>query len=92
MNDLDLRVIDLARELLMTALLIAGPLLLIGLVIGVAVSLFQALTSVQEQTLSMVPKMLAVAFVSLALLAPALGILREYCIRVLEQLNTFGLS
>jgi flagellar biosynthetic protein FliQ len=92
METLDLQVLDLAREMLGLALLIAGPLLIVGLVVGVAVSVFQALTSVQEQTLSIVPKMLAVVLVGLFLLAPALGLLRDFCLRVFAQLNTFGLS
>jgi flagellar biosynthetic protein FliQ len=92
MSDLDLQVVDLARDLLLTALLISAPMLLAGLVVGVCVSLFQALTSVQEQTLSLVPKMLAVAVVMLLLLAPALGLLKDYCLEVLEQLSRFGLS
>jgi flagellar biosynthetic protein FliQ len=91
-NDLDLRIIDLARDLLITTLVVAGPVLIVGLIVGVSVSLFQALTSVQEQTMSLVPKMLAVILVALALMAPALGVLRDYCIGVLSQLNTFGLS
>jgi flagellar biosynthetic protein FliQ len=91
-SDLDLQVVDLARDLLFTALVVAGPLLLVGLVVGVAVSLFQALTSVQEQTMSLIPKMFAVFVVSLLLLAPALGILRDYALRIISQLNTFGLS
>ena len=90
--DLDLKVVDLARELLFTALVVAGPLLLVGLVVGVAVSLFQALTSVQEQTMSLVPKMIAVILVALALMAPALGVLRDYAAGIFAQLNTFGLS
>lgn len=89
---MDLRIIDLARDLLLTSLLIAGPVLLVGLVVGVAVSLFQALTSVQEQTLSLVPKMIAVIVVALVMLAPALGILRDFCLGVFGQLHSFGLS
>lgn len=92
MDTLDTQVLDLAREMVGLALLIAGPLLLVGLVVGVIVSVFQALTSVQEQTLSVVPKMFAVILVGLFLLAPALGLLRDFCQRVIEQLNTFGLS
>ena len=57
---MDVHVIDLARELLITVLLLSGPVLIVGLIVGVAVSLFQALTSVQEQTLSLIPKMFAV--------------------------------
>ena len=92
MQTLDVQVLDLAREMVGIALLIAGPILLVGLVVGVSVSVFQALTSVQEQTLSIVPKMLAVVLVGLFLLAPALGLLRDFCLRVFAQLNTFGLS
>jgi len=90
--NLDVRVIDLAREMLMTVMLISGPVLIVGLIVGVSVSIFQALTSVQEQTLSIVPKMFAVVVVALFLLAPALSMLRDYCARVFSQLHTFGLS
>ncbi len=90
--DLDVQVIDLAREMLLTTLLLAGPVLAVGLIVGVAVSLFQALTSVQEQTLSLVPKMLAVVLVVLVMLAPAITILRDFFMRILGQLNDFGLS
>lgn len=92
MSQLDLTLVELARELFVTTLLLAGPLLVVGLVVGVAVSLFQALTSVQEQTMSLIPKMLAVLGVALLLLAPMLQVLRDYTERVLQQLNTFGLS
>lgn len=92
MGQLDTQITDLARELLFTAILISGPILLVGLIVGIAVSLFQALTSVQEQTMSLIPKMFAVFAVSLLLLAPALGLLRDYAVRVIAQLNSFGLS
>lgn len=90
--NLDTHITDLARDLLITTLLLAGPVLLVGLVVGIAVSLFQALTSVQEQTLALVPKMLAVMLVVLLLLAPALQILVDYTSRVFGQLVSFGLS
>ena len=92
MGDLDLRVIDLARDLLFTVILIAGPVLIVGLIVGVSVSLFQALTSVQEQTLSLVPKMLAVVTVTLLMLAPAIGLLRDFALKILGQMHSFGLS
>ena len=92
MNDLDLQITELARDLLMTTMLISGPILLIGLVVGLGVSLFQALTSVQEQTMSLIPKMFAVLAVSLLLLAPMLQILRDYAERVSSRLAEFGVS
>ncbi|MCK6445387.1 MAG: flagellar biosynthetic protein FliQ [Planctomycetes bacterium] len=92
MNPLDLQIVDLARDLLLTSLVIAGPILIVGLIVGLAVSILQALTSVQEQSLSQIPKMLAVMGVSLLLLTPTLKLLCDYAVRVFAQLNTFGLS
>ena len=92
MENLDLRIVDLARDLLFTTIVVAGPVLVVGLLVGVGVSLFQALTSVQEQTMSLVPKMLAVMFVTLLLLAPALKLLSDFTTRVFGQLVDFGLS
>jgi flagellar biosynthesis protein FliQ len=92
MVDLEFQITDLARDLLMTTILLAGPVLLVGLVVGISVSLFQALTSVQEQTMSLIPKMFAVMLVTLFLLAPALQILRDFALQVLGQMNSFGLS
>ncbi|MFN0244926.1 MAG: flagellar biosynthetic protein FliQ [Planctomycetota bacterium] len=89
---LELHITDLARDLLLTTLLLAGPVLFVGLVVGIAVSLFQALTSVQEQTMSLIPKMFAVMLVVLLLLAPALQIISEYTTRVFAELVSFGLS
>ncbi|MFT5200135.1 MAG: flagellar biosynthetic protein FliQ [Planctomycetota bacterium] len=92
MNGFDLRIIDLARDLLWTTMIVAGPALLIGLFVGVLVSLFQALTSIQEQTMSLVPKMLAVMVLTLLLLAPALELLRSFTERIFGQLVEFGLA
>ncbi len=90
--ELDLTITDLVRDLMWTTLLLAGPALVVALVIGLLVSIFQALTSVQEQTMALVPKVLAVMLVVLLLLAPALTILKDYAQRVLGQLVEFGLS
>lgn len=53
-------VIDLVREAVMTVITVAGPLLLLALAVGLLVSIFQTITSIQEQTLSFVPKIIAV--------------------------------
>jgi flagellar biosynthetic protein FliQ len=92
MQGLDAQITDLARDLLWTTILVTAPVLLTGLIVGLAVSLFQALTSVQEQSLAQVPKMMAVMVVTLMLLAPCLGVLRDYAERVLGMLVSFGLS
>jgi flagellar biosynthesis protein FliQ len=53
-------VITIAEEGIWTVLLICGPLLILALVIGLIVSIFQATTQIQEQTLAFVPKIVAV--------------------------------
>jgi flagellar biosynthetic protein FliQ len=53
-------VLDIAREAIYTVLTTAAPLLLVSLVIGLIVSIFQTVTSIQEQTLTFVPKILGV--------------------------------
>ena len=92
MNELDLQITELARELLVTTIILAGPVLLVGLIVGIGVSLFQALTSMQEQTMSLIPKMLSVMGVTLLLLAPTLQLLRDYAESIFARLHTFGLS
>jgi flagellar biosynthetic protein FliQ len=53
-------VLDVSRDAIVTLVLVSAPLMLVGLAIGVAISLFQALTQIQEQTLVFVPKILAI--------------------------------
>jgi flagellar biosynthesis protein FliQ len=62
-------VLDVARDAIVTLVLVASPLMLIGLVVGVAISLFQALTQIQEMTLVFVPKILAI-FVAMLIALP----------------------
>ena len=62
-------VLDVARDAIETLLLVAAPLMLVGLVVGVAVSLLQALTQIQETTLIFVPKILAI-FLALLIALP----------------------
>jgi flagellar biosynthesis protein FliQ len=62
-------VLDVARDAVWTLVLVSSPVMLIGLLVGVVISLFQALTQIQEMTLVFVPKILAI-FVTLLLLLP----------------------
>jgi flagellar biosynthetic protein FliQ len=61
--------LDVARDAIWTIVVVSSPLMIVGLVVGVVVSLFQALTQIQEQTLVFVPKILAI-FVTLLLALP----------------------
>lgn len=65
-------VIEITRAALVVILTICGPLLLTSLVVGMVVSLFQALTQIQEQTLTFVPKLVAMGVV-LMLTLPMIG-------------------
>ncbi len=62
-------VISLATQAMKLALEVAGPLLLVGLVIGLLVSLFQAVTQIQEMSLSFIPKIVGIA-VLIVILGP----------------------
>ena len=53
-------VLDVLREAFLRILAISGPALLVGMLVGLVISIFQATTQIQEQTLSFVPKLLAI--------------------------------
>ena len=62
-------VIDVAREAIFVMLQIAAPIMMLALTVGLLISLFQALTQIQEMTLAFVPKILVI-FVTLLLMIP----------------------
>lgn len=62
-------VITLAKNALITAVMSAGPLLILGVTVGLLVSIFQTATSIQEQTLTFVPKILAI-LIALVIFGP----------------------
>ena len=67
-------VLDVGRSAVWLTLQMSAPIMIVGLVVGVGIGLFQALTQVQEATLVFAPKILAI-FVSLLLLLPMMGAL-----------------
>jgi flagellar biosynthetic protein FliQ len=71
-------VVNLASQAMSLALKIAGPLLLVALVIGLVISIFQAVTQIQEQSLSLIPKIAGVAVVIIVLGPWMLGQLVSY--------------
>ena len=71
-------VVSLATQAMTLAVEVAGPILLVGLIIGLVVSLFQAVTSIQEQSLSFIPKIIGLG-VLIVILGPwMLGLLVNY--------------
>ncbi|MCI6100802.1 MAG: flagellar biosynthesis protein FliQ [Veillonellaceae bacterium] len=82
-------VIQLGQEALMIVLLVSAPMLGLGLIVGLAVSVFQATTSIQEQTLAFIPKIIAV-FVAILIFGPwMLRIMVEYCRNVFINLPAY---
>lgn len=82
-------VIDVAKQGVYTVLIVSGPLLLIALGVGLLVSIFQATTQIQEQTLAFVPKIVAV-LAGLVLLGPwMLGRMLSYATEIFSNLNRF---
>ncbi len=82
--------IDLARTTLVTALVIVAPALLIGMTVGLLMSLFQTITSLQEQTLAIVPKIIAVVITLLVMAPWILATLRSFARGLFERLADFG--
>lgn len=70
MNGAD--VIDVAQDAIWVIIKVSGPVMLVALVVGLVVSMFQALTQIQEMTLTFVPKIIAIFF-SLLLFFPYMG-------------------
>ena len=79
-------VIKLAEQSIFIIILISAPMLLIALAVGLLVSVFQAMTQIQEQTLAFIPKILAV-FISLVVFGPwMLTMLLDYTRNLFQQL------
>lgn len=83
-------VVDLARQTLWIAIELVAPALLVGTAVGILVSLFQAVTSLQEQTLTLVPKMLAVVLTLMLLLPWILGKIYAFAMELFENLGVFA--
>lgn len=83
-------ILDIARDGIMTFFKVGAPVMLIALAVGLAISLLQALTQLQEQTLVFVPKIIAV-FASLLIMLPLMSdALAGYMTRVAEHIVAGG--
>ena len=83
-------VIGIGRDLLTTALLLALPTLVVSLVVGLVISVLQAATSIQEQTLNFVPRMLALGAVVLLTLPWSLQVATHFTARMLWKAAEVG--
>ena len=79
-------IVDLARNAIMLALLVAGPMLVVALLVGLTVSVLQAVTQIQEQTLAFLPKLVGVAAVFLLALPWIIQIMVKYTSELFRSL------
>jgi flagellar biosynthetic protein FliQ len=77
--------LDMGREALLMVLIVASPVMGIGLAVGLTISLFQSMTQLQEQTLSFVPKIVAMVGISLLLVPWLAERLLEYAQQMLGE-------
>jgi flagellar biosynthetic protein FliQ len=83
-------VLDIANQGIWTLIIVSLPMMLVGLVVGVIIALFQALTQIQEQTLVFVPKIIAI-FVTMLLTLPFLGAtMAAFMSRVVDMIIVGG--
>ena len=81
-------VLDIASEGIWVLLIISAPMMIVGLVVGVVIALFQALTQIQEMTLVFVPKIIAI-FITLLISLPFIGsIMAGYMMRIADMIVT----
>ena len=78
--------IELIKNMIFLAIKLAAPLLVVGMIVGLAISLFQTVTSIQEQTLSFVPKALAIISVLIVALPWMLRTLMEYALELIQKM------
>ena len=82
-------VIGVAAESIRVLLMVAAPMLIAGLIVGVLISIFQTATSIQDQTLTFIPKIIVVLLVLLASLPWMMQVMIDYTTRLFSQLHLY---
>ena len=83
-------VLDIANQGIWTLIIVSLPMMFVGLIVGVVIALFQALTQIQEQTLVFVPKIIAI-FVTMLVTLPFLGgTMAAFMTRVVDMIIVGG--
>jgi len=82
----EITVLEIAREALWVVLLVAGPIMMSGLLVGLIIALFQALTTIQELTLTFVPKIIVI-FVAIVIFLPfMMTTVLEYSVSLFDRI------
>lgn len=88
----EVEVIEVGRAGIMTILYAAGPLMMVALGVGLAISLFQALTQIQEMTLAFVPKILAIFGASIMMAPFIIATIDALAIDMFDRIVSLGAS
>jgi len=83
MND----AIIIGRDLMLTSLLLVAPIVIVSLVVGLFISIAQTVTSIQEQTLTFAPRIVAVVAIVILLTPWYLATLKNFTIEMIENMN-----
>jgi flagellar biosynthetic protein FliQ len=83
-------VLALGREAIMLTLLVAGPMLAFGLLVGLAISILQAITQVHEMTLTFIPKIVAVSVALLIFLPWMINLIVDFTTRLFSSIPTLS--
>jgi len=83
-------IVYLVREAFYLMLLISAPVLLLSLVVGLAISIIQAATSIQEITLTFVPKMIVIAIVLVLTMPWMIDVMTSFTINLFQQIPSLG--
>jgi len=84
----DQLVIQIVRDAFYYLILICGPLLLVSLILGLIISIFQAATSISEQTLTFVPKLIAVFLVTVIILPWMISNMKTFTVAIIKMMET----
>jgi flagellar biosynthetic protein FliQ len=79
--------IMISRDLLLTSLLLVSPIVAVSLIVGLAISIFQTVTSIQEQTLTFAPRIVAVVAITILLTPWYLSTIKNYTTKLIENIN-----
>jgi flagellar biosynthesis protein FliQ len=88
MNEAD--TLEIAREAILVMMQVAGPMMLISLVVGISISLFQAMTQLQEQTLTFAPKIMIMSVALLVLLPFMISSITTFTERLMDRIVSLG--
>jgi flagellar biosynthetic protein FliQ len=80
-------IVDIARDALRTAIFVAGPALMVSMIVGLSISIFQVVTSLQDQTVAFVPKVLAVMMVVVLAFPWMMRLMIQFATRMFTDFN-----